>query len=102
MVLAPFDLNLRHLRAVTAIMARGSMSAAVEAEGLSQPALTQGLAKLERQFGIALFERRSDGVRPTEAGQRMVGRANAAFAHPRRPPDPRGAFGDGVSAGRTG
>ncbi len=77
----PFDLNLRHLRALSAIAAQGSMNAAAHAVNLSQPALTQGLAKLERQLGVALFERRPDGVSPTEAGTLMAERAAAAFAH---------------------
>lgn len=76
---APFDLNLRHLRALSAIVARGSMSAAAEAVSLSQPALTQGIAKLEAQIGTSLFERRTDGVAPTEAGSALAARAEAAF-----------------------
>lgn len=81
MSLAPFDLNLRHLRALAAIVAQGSMSAAAQAVSLSQPALTQGLAKIERQLGTALFDRRADGVRPTEAGLLMAERASAALDH---------------------
>ena len=73
------DLNLRHLRAVTLIAERGSMSAAAEAVSLSQPALTQGLAKLERQLSTPLFHRRPDGVVPTEAGAVVAARAAAAF-----------------------
>jgi LysR family transcriptional regulator of gallate degradation len=76
----PFDLNLRHLRALAAIVARGSMSAAAEVVSLSQPALTQGLAKLERQIGAALFDRRADGMTPTEAGLALAARADTAFA----------------------
>lgn len=79
MELSPFDLNLRHLRAMTMIVARGSMSAAAEAVGLSQPALTQGLAKLERQFGEPLFERHVDGMAPTPAGAAITQRVEAAF-----------------------
>ncbi|WP_066801337.1 LysR family transcriptional regulator [Sphingomonas soli] len=77
----PFDLNLRHVRAIHAIYARGSMSAAAEAVSLSQPALTQGIAKLERQLGVRLFERRADGMTPTEAGKIFAERAAAAIAH---------------------
>lgn len=80
MVIAPFDLNLRHLRALSAVVAQGSLSAAAEAVSLSQPALTQGLGKLERQLGVSLFERRPDGVTPTEAGLAMAERSAAAFA----------------------
>ena len=77
----PFDLNLRHLRALDLIVDLGSMSAAAQAVNLTQPALTQGLAKLERQLGRPLFDRNPDGVLPTEAGLLIAGRARAAFAH---------------------
>lgn len=78
---APFDLNLRHLRAVGAIVQRGSMSAAADDVSLSQPALTQGVAKLEAQLGVALFSRRAGGMDPTEAGGALAARASAAFGH---------------------
>nr|MBA3898217.1 LysR family transcriptional regulator [Sphingomonadaceae bacterium] len=80
MELAPFDLNLRHLRALGPIVERGSMSAAAGLVGLTQPALTQGLAKLERQVGALLFERQADGLKPTEAGRVLAERASAGFA----------------------
>ena len=80
-MLAPFDLNLRHLRALSAVVAHGSLSAAARAAGLSQPALTQGLSKLERQLDARLFERRSDGVTATAGGARMAARGAAAFEH---------------------
>ncbi|MBO9714565.1 LysR family transcriptional regulator [Sphingomonas sp.] len=77
----PFDLNLRHLRAVSAIVAQGSMSAAAEAVGLSQPALTQGVAKLEQRLGAPLFERHADGMTATPAGTTLSVRVDAAIAH---------------------
>lgn len=80
MDMTAFDLNLRHLRALGPIVERGSMSAAAEAVGLSQPALTQGLAKLERQLDVALFDRRASGVVPTDAGRTLAERADAGFA----------------------
>jgi len=79
--MSPFDLNLRHLRALSEIVARENMSAAAEAVHLSQPALTQGLHKLEQQLGMKLFERRSDGTAPTAAGLLLADRAQAAIAH---------------------
>ena len=77
----PFDLNIRHLRAISAIVRHGSMSAAAEAVSLSQPALTQGLAKLERQLGTTLFERRPDGMAATQDGQSASTRVDAALHH---------------------
>lgn len=77
----PFALNLRHLRAIAEIAGRGTLSAAAEAVGLSQPALTQGLGKLERQLGLKLFERRSDGVVATPAVGTLADRIERAFSH---------------------
>ncbi|MET3762228.1 LysR family transcriptional regulator [Sphingomonas sp. UYEF23] len=81
MTLTPFDLNLRHLRALSAVVSNGSLSAAARVVSLSQSALTQGLGKLERQLDGRLFERHSDGVSATEAGMQMADRAAAAFEH---------------------
>lgn len=75
----PFELNLRHLRALSAIATGGSVRAAAEAISLSQPALTQGLAKLERRLGTPLFERRPDGMLATPAGLALGERARAAI-----------------------
>ena len=80
-MIRPFDLNLRHLRALSAVAGRGSLSRAAEAVGLSQPALTQGLGKLERQLEVALFDRRPDGVLPTAAGTALAERADRAFTY---------------------
>ena len=78
-VIKPSDLNLRHLQAVAAIARRGSMGAAAEAVSLSQPALTQGLAKLEAQIGLPLFVRRSNGMVATAEGLVIAERVERAF-----------------------
>lgn len=77
----PFDLNLRHLRALLAIREHGSITAAADVVSLSQPALTQGLAKLEQQFGYTLFERRSGGMVVTPMGEIVIERATLALDH---------------------
>jgi DNA-binding transcriptional LysR family regulator len=77
----PFDLNLRHLRALVSVVALRSLNRAAEAAGLSQPALTQGMAKLERQLGVLLFDRHAGGVEPTLAGIALAERVERAFAH---------------------
>ena len=78
MTLRPYDLNLRHLRAVAAIRRRGSVSGAAAEVALSQPAVTQGVAKLEAQFGLRLFERGPGGMVPTIEGARLSDRIEAA------------------------
>ena len=78
-MLKPFDFNLRHLRALSDVVTQRSLNRAAEVAGLSQSALTQGLGKLERQLGVLLFERHSDGVTPTVAGKALIERAERAF-----------------------
>lgn len=74
-------MNLRHLQAVAQIAELGTMSAAAEAVNLTQPAITQALARLEEQLAIPLFERHHDGMAPTPAGELFVPRIRAALAH---------------------
>jgi LysR family transcriptional regulator, regulator for genes of the gallate degradation pathway len=75
-----WDLNLRHMRAAVAIRDLGSISKAAEAANLSQPALTQGISKLERQLQAPLFERLPGGMQVSEAGAQFLPRAEAALA----------------------
>ena len=75
-----WSLNIRHLRALAAICRLGSVSAAAQAINLSQPAVTQGMARLEQQLGRALFERRADGMTPTAAGSILCARVDKAIA----------------------
>lgn len=80
MTLRPFDLNLRHLRAVAAIRRCGSVSRAAGEVALSQPAVTQGIAKLEAQLGLRLFERDPSGMAATGEGDRLSDRIEGAAA----------------------
>jgi LysR family transcriptional regulator, regulator for genes of the gallate degradation pathway len=76
-----WQFNLRHLRASAAIARLGSVSAAAQAVSITQPAITQGLAKLEAQLGTPLFERQSDGMAATAAAALFVPRIERALAH---------------------
>jgi len=75
----PFTLNIRHLRAVAAVTETGSISAAARVVNLTQPAITQGIAKLERQIGLPLFERQPGGMQPTAAAVVLAPRIEAAM-----------------------
>ena len=72
-------INLRHLQAVVAIVRSGSITEASRLVSLSQPAVSQGIAKLEEQLGLPLFERAPGRIMPTEAGLLLAGRAEAAL-----------------------
>jgi len=62
-------MKLRHLEFFEAVIRRGSFSAAALELGVSQPALSQGVATLEGHVGADLFDRSRHGVRLTAAGR---------------------------------
>ena len=72
-------LNIRHLMAMTAVVRSGSISAAARSVNLTQPAITQGIAKLEAQLGASLFDRLAGGMAPTPAARLLVSRADNAL-----------------------
>ena len=76
-----WQMNLRHLAAVAKIARLGTINAAGQAVNLTQPAITQALARLESQLGLQLFERRHDGMAPTAAADLLVPRIEAALDH---------------------
>ena len=76
-----WQLNLRHLHAMAAIARLGSVTAAAQAISISQPAITQALAKLESQLQLQLFERRPDGMAMLPAATIFAPRVEAALAH---------------------
>lgn len=77
--MSPDQINIRHLAAVVAVVEHGSVSAAAPVVNLTQPAVTQGIAKLETQLGIGLFERGAGGMVPTPAAISLKPRAERAL-----------------------
>jgi DNA-binding transcriptional LysR family regulator len=68
-------MDLLHLRHFAAVCAHGSLSAAANVLGLSQPGLTKSVRRLEEALGTRLLLRRPRGVEPTEAGRRLLAHA---------------------------
>ncbi|QDH24852.1 LysR family transcriptional regulator [Neokomagataea tanensis] len=60
------------LRAVHAVALHGGFSAAAEALGVTQPAISDQVRKLEQEYGCVLFHRRGRLVEPTELGRRLL------------------------------
>lgn len=58
----------------------GSLSRAAAQLGVSQPALTAQLQRIERQLGGRLFERTREGVTPTELGDFVITGARVVLA----------------------
>jgi molybdate transport repressor ModE-like protein len=73
-------LDVKRLRVLREVAAQGSFSAAAETLYLSQSAVSQQIATLEREVGMPLLERTRDGTKPTAAGRVLVEHAEAALA----------------------
>ena len=72
--------NLRHLRILAALADLRSVSRAAERVHVTQPAVTQALARMEKVAGAILFDRRPHGLFPTPAGEVVVARVTRALA----------------------
>ena len=71
--------NPRHLRVFLDVVRQASVTRAAERRNLSQSAVTQAIAKLERTAGVALFQRGPGGLYPTEAGRTLAHRVERAL-----------------------
>ncbi|MFC7644384.1 LysR family transcriptional regulator [Streptosporangium lutulentum] len=71
------QLELRHLRVVCTIADAGTLSRAATTIGVSQPALTAQLQRVEGALGGQLFRRSRLGVTPTPFGQFVLTRARS-------------------------
>ena len=72
--------NLRHLQAFHEVVLLGSISAASLKMHLTQSAVTQAIAAVERHFGAPLFTRSSTGMQPTAAGRICAERIERALS----------------------
>src|SRR5436190_8499085 len=74
-------LDVRRMRVLREVAARGSFSAAADALAYTQSAISQQIATLEREAGTTLVERSARGVRLTDAGRVLVRHAEAIMCH---------------------
>jgi DNA-binding transcriptional LysR family regulator len=73
-------LDVRRLRVLKEVAARGSFSAAADALAYTQSAVSQQIAALEREAGTRLVERGARGVHLTDAGRTLVEHAEVILA----------------------
>jgi DNA-binding transcriptional LysR family regulator len=71
------SLDPRRLLTFREVAARRSFSRAADALALTQPAVSQQVAALERQLGLLLLDRGPGGPAPTEAGALLLAHADA-------------------------
>ncbi|ATE55505.1 LysR family transcriptional regulator [Actinosynnema pretiosum] len=74
-------MTLLGLRVVVEVARRGSFTAAAEALGYTQSAVSRQVGAMETAAGGPLFERGARGVRPTPAGEALLGHAGQVVAH---------------------
>jgi DNA-binding transcriptional LysR family regulator len=68
-------MNRDRLRYFLAVAEAGNFGRAAERAGVAQPSLSAGIAKLEEQLGVRLFDRDKHHVALTPAGSRFLVRA---------------------------
>ena len=68
-------LDARRLQVLRAVVSSGSVTAAAAHLGFTPSAVSQQVAALEKETGIALLERVGRGVQPTAAGRLLTGHA---------------------------
>ncbi len=73
-------LDTKRLQVLCGVAKYGSFSAAADALGYTQPAISRQIATLEAETGATLVRRVPQGAVLTDAGRLLVSRANAIFA----------------------
>ena len=73
-------IDVRRLRILREVSRRGSLTAAAEALSYTPSAVSQHIAALEREVGVALVERGPRSVRVTDAGERLAREADVIVA----------------------
>ncbi len=64
-------LELRHLQTLLALVETGTLSRAATRLYLTQSAISHQIKQLEEHYGVSLFERKSQPLRLSPAGQRL-------------------------------
>ncbi|MGA6207948.1 LysR family transcriptional regulator [Nocardia testacea] len=72
--------ELRQLEYFVAVAEEGGFGRAAQRMNIVQSAVSQQIARLEREFGILLFDRSTRHVRLTGAGERLLDEARAVLA----------------------
>ncbi len=73
-------MDLRQLRYFAKVVESGSFSKAANQLHVAQPALSQHVRHLEEELGVVLLHRSSQGVKATEAGERLLAHAKRILA----------------------
>lgn len=73
-------MEIRQLRYLVGVSEAGGVLPASKVLHIAQPALSQHIASLEEELGVALFVRSNKGMRLTEAGKTLVDHSRIVLA----------------------
>jgi DNA-binding transcriptional LysR family regulator len=79
-MVATFPIPLNALRALESAARHGGLAGAAQELGVTPGAISQHIRRAEERAGTALFERTSQGLRPTGALTTALGRMQSGFA----------------------
>src|ERR671930_1078141 len=72
-------LDVRRIRVLQEVVTSGSFSSAADSLHLSQSAVSQQIAALEREAGVPLLDRTSEGPKLTAAGEALMEHGDAVL-----------------------
>lgn len=91
------DIDLNLLVVFEAIFSTGNISRAAELSDMSQPAISNALARLRKQLNDPLFVRKGNGVVPTTRAEEMIVPLRGALAAIQRSIEPASEFDPATS-----
>jgi len=77
-------MRLSQIDHFVAVVQAGSLRAAAQAIGVSQPAITKSIRQLEEELHVRLLQRNARGASPTPAGKAFLSRARVVQAELRK------------------
>lgn len=89
------NLTMRQLEILAAAANAATFSAAANRVGISQPALSESIRRIESELGVALFERTTRSLKLTDAGRRAAAIAREAVQDFKRASERLAASSDG-------
>lgn len=90
-------MDLRNVRYFIAVAENGSITEASNALLISQPPLSMAMAKLEKELGVTLFDRKPRGIELTAAGEYLHHAGRRLLAEERRISDTLKSMGQGLA-----